>query len=196
MNDIVFGKEQALLLGVAAKFFREKSSVEVVRDLIETETDFEEEVWVEMVDAGWNGMVIAEEHGGTGFGMTELVTVVEPMGRHLFGSPFLSTQLVIQALLKGGAGLEALRENWLPRLAAGRWRRSQSWKLTATGISRAATVRRAPRMESCDSRERSASFSMPLSQIFLRSVLASTMAPESRSWRQIASRRVLSLEKS
>ncbi len=40
MSDIVFGKEQALLQGIAAKFFREKSSVEVVRDLIDTETGF------------------------------------------------------------------------------------------------------------------------------------------------------------
>ena len=64
MNDIVFGKEQALLLGIAAKFFREKSSVEVVRDLIETETGFEEEVWVEMVDAGCTHAVVeATPHG-------------------------------------------------------------------------------------------------------------------------------------
>ena len=76
MNEIVFGKEQALLAGIAAKFFREKSSIEVVRDLIETETGFDEEVWDEMVDTGWNGMVIPEANGGIGFDMTELVTVV------------------------------------------------------------------------------------------------------------------------
>jgi alkylation response protein AidB-like acyl-CoA dehydrogenase len=119
MNEIVFGKEQALLAGIAAKFFREKSSIEVVRDLIETETGFDEEVWGEMVDAGWNGMVIPEANGGIGFDMTELVTVVEPMGRHLFASPFLSSQLVIQSLLKGGEHLEGLRKTWLPRLAEG-----------------------------------------------------------------------------
>ena len=119
MNDIVFGKEQALLQGIAAKFFREKSSVEAVRELIETETGFDAEVWAEMVEVGWNGMVIPEAHGGSGFGMTELVAIVEPMGRHLFSSPFFSTQLVVQALMNGGEGLEELQETWLPRLAEG-----------------------------------------------------------------------------
>ena len=99
MSDIEFGKEQALLQDIATRFFREKWTIEEVREHLETEAGYDSGIWGEAVEAGWTGMVVPEEYGGLGLGMTELVAIVEPMGRHLFASPFVPSQLVIQGLL-------------------------------------------------------------------------------------------------
>jgi alkylation response protein AidB-like acyl-CoA dehydrogenase len=121
MSEILFSKEQAMMADIASKFFRDRWPIESVRAQIEEQSSYDAELWAEMVDAGWLGLVVPEEHGGTGLGATDLVSVVEPMGRRLVASPFLSTQLVIQALLATGDddGARALREKWLPRLAEG-----------------------------------------------------------------------------
>ena len=121
MSGILFSPEQAMLADIATRFFRDKWSVESTREQLTSETGFDRDLWAEMTDAGWLGIAVPEGLGGTGLGAVELVSLVEPMGRCLFASPFLSTQLVIQGLLNAGVGngAEALRQEWLPRLAEG-----------------------------------------------------------------------------
>ena len=41
------------------------------------------EIWSAGRDLGWNGLAIAEEHGGSGFGLAELAVVLEAQGREL-----------------------------------------------------------------------------------------------------------------
>ena len=47
------------------------------------------DVWAAAVAVGWHGLAIAEEHGGSGFGLAELVVVLEAHGRNLCPGPFL-----------------------------------------------------------------------------------------------------------
>ncbi|MDX1382370.1 MAG: acyl-CoA dehydrogenase family protein [Thermoanaerobaculia bacterium] len=119
MAEIEFGPEQAMLADIASRFFAERHPVSAARDQLLTASGYDPEVWSEMVEAGWLDLVVPEAYGGAGLGMTELVSVVEPMGRRLFASPFVTTQLAIQALLRAGDGAEALRREWLPRLCRG-----------------------------------------------------------------------------
>lgn len=116
MPSISFSKEQAMLSDIASKFFRDKWPIESVREHLASETGFDADLWREMVDLGWLGIAVPEEYGGSGLGVAELVTLTEPMGRALFASPFVSTQLAVQALLHGSA---EQRKEWLPRLAEG-----------------------------------------------------------------------------
>ena len=139
--EITFSKEQAMLAGIAVKFFRDKWPIEAVREQLGTDTGFDRDLWTEMVDIGWLGIAVPEEHGGVGLGLVELVTLIEPMGRHLFASPFLPTQLVIQALLHGGS--DEQRSAWLPRFAEGAVgtlatvESDGSWDLESAGCSAA-----------------------------------------------------------
>ena len=48
------------------------------------------EIWTAGTDLGWNGLAIAEEHGGSGFSLAELAVVLEVLGRELAPGPFLS----------------------------------------------------------------------------------------------------------
>jgi acyl-CoA dehydrogenase len=116
-TDIRFGDEQAMLLETAVAFCRDKSPVAAVRRQIDTEHGFERALWDELVGLGWTGIAVPDAYGGSGLTLAEVTTIVEPMGRHLLTTPYVSTQLFTQALLAGGD--EAARTTWLPRVCQG-----------------------------------------------------------------------------
>jgi len=60
---------------------------------------------------------VPEEFGGSALSLAEVVSIVEPMGRHLAGTPFVSTQLLIQGLLAGGS--DELKGELLPKICEG-----------------------------------------------------------------------------
>jgi acyl-CoA dehydrogenase len=115
--NLAYSEEQIELLDVATSFCRDKSPIDVVRKLLESDSGYDSEVWAEMAALGWTAIAIPEVHGGVGLSLAEVVPVVEQMGRHLMASPFVSTTLAAQALIAGGT--EAQQATWLPRLAEG-----------------------------------------------------------------------------
>jgi len=114
---ITFSEEQGQLLEIAESFSRDKAPIATVRNLIESETGFDKDVWTEMVNLGWLGIAIPEEFGGSGLSVAEVVTIVEPMGRMLLATPLVSTTLAAQLLLD--AGTTAQKQDLLPRMAGG-----------------------------------------------------------------------------
>lgn len=114
---IVFSDEQEQLLDVAANFCRDRFPLDRVRARIAAAEDFDRAVWGEMASLGWLGVAVPEEFGGSGLGLAEVVTIVEPMGQYLAGTPLLSTTLAAQALIAGGT--EAQKNEWLPKICEG-----------------------------------------------------------------------------
>ncbi|MEM7016862.1 MAG: acyl-CoA dehydrogenase family protein [Pseudomonadota bacterium] len=114
-TDISFSEEQGMMRESASSFCQEQSTIDKVRAQLTTETGFDRNLWQEMTELGWLGITVPEEHGGSGLGLAEVVTIVEPMGQHLFATPFVSTTLVAQALMQ--AGTEAQQAKWLPAIA-------------------------------------------------------------------------------
>lgn len=115
--DIVFTDEQQQLLQIAETFSADKSPIETVRSRQEAEQVLEPELWQEIADLGWLGIAIPEEYGGSGLGLGEVITIVEPMGRYLFSSPMISTTLAAQAILYWGS--DDQKAQWLPKIAGG-----------------------------------------------------------------------------
>jgi 3-oxochol-4-en-24-oyl-CoA dehydrogenase len=75
------------------------------------------EIWTAGKDLGWNGLAIAEEHCGSGFGLAELAIVLEVLGRELSPSPFLPT--VAAAVVIDRCAPDSVRAQLLPGLADG-----------------------------------------------------------------------------
>ena len=73
--------------------------------------------WKEMADLGWLGLHLPEAHGGSGFGLAELVIVVEALGAAIAPGPFLPT--VWASAVVAAAGERAQRAALLPGLADG-----------------------------------------------------------------------------
>lgn len=115
--QIGLSEEQAQLLDIAAAFCRDKSPIDKVRALLDDARGYEDGIWDEMVELGWLGIAIPEEFGGIGLGLGEVVPLVEYMGRALMQTPYASTVLAAQAILKGGT--QAQKESLLPAIAGG-----------------------------------------------------------------------------
>ena len=88
-------------------------------------------VWQAAADLGWHGLAVAEEYGGSGFGLAEVAVVLEVLGRHLCPGPFLPT--VSAAAVIGASGSATLRRALLPGLADGS-------RVAALGTSGSVTV--------------------------------------------------------
>ncbi|MDA8356316.1 MAG: acyl-CoA dehydrogenase [Actinomycetota bacterium] len=73
--------------------------------------------WDELRAQGWLGLHVAEEYGGQGFGLPELVVVLEELGRALLPGPLLPTVVTSAALEL--AGSDEARAELLPGIAAG-----------------------------------------------------------------------------
>ncbi len=112
-----YSEEQIELLDVATTFCRDKSPIDKVRKLIDSELGYDAGVWAEIGALGWTAIAVPEVHGGVGLSLAEVVPVVEQMGRNLLASPFISNALAAQALVAGGT--EAQQAEWLPKLAEG-----------------------------------------------------------------------------
>jgi len=116
--DFDLTKPQKLLQESARTFFSRECPAERVRELMETETAYDEGLWAAIADQGWTGLIIPEEYGGLGLGLVELAAVAEEMGRACLPGPFIST--VWAAALIDRAGSEGQRAQYLEAISTGR----------------------------------------------------------------------------
>ncbi|HYN84367.1 MAG TPA: acyl-CoA dehydrogenase family protein [Pyrinomonadaceae bacterium] len=115
--DFDLSKPQKLLKESARALLARGCGPGRVRELMETETAHDDELWREFAEQGWTGLVVPEEHGGLGLGLVELAAVAEEMGRACVPGPFLST--LTAAALVARAGSDAQRAKYLEAVAAG-----------------------------------------------------------------------------
>jgi alkylation response protein AidB-like acyl-CoA dehydrogenase len=106
-----------MILDSARQFCRDQSGISAVRALLPSESGFSPAVWRAMVDLGWAGLAIPEQYGGSGLGIGSNISLAECMGRYLLSTPFFSSLLASQALLR--AGTDSQKQLHLPALAAG-----------------------------------------------------------------------------
>ena len=117
---LVLNEEQQLLKESAEGFLAEKAPVSQLRKLRDDadETGFSKELWSEMSEMGFAGLLVDEEQGGTGFGYVGAGIVAEAMGKTLSASPFVASCVVAASVIKA-AGSDAQKEALLPAIAAG-----------------------------------------------------------------------------
>jgi acyl-CoA dehydrogenase len=116
-NNISFTEEQSMLLDTAMDFCSKNSPINLVRSRIEEEQSLPADLWGSMVELGWAGITIPEVYGGLGLGFSELVPVVESMGRNLMAAPLISSAIAANALVSSAS--ESQKLHWLPKIASG-----------------------------------------------------------------------------
>jgi alkylation response protein AidB-like acyl-CoA dehydrogenase len=115
-----FSDDQRAIKRTAHEFLAARYKPETVRALAADEQGFTDEQWRELVELGWQGVVVPEDDGGLGLGAVELVVIQEEMGYALAPSPFFSNTCA--ALLLVAAGTDEHRARWLEPLARGELR--------------------------------------------------------------------------
>ncbi|MEZ5896451.1 MAG: acyl-CoA dehydrogenase family protein [Parvularculaceae bacterium] len=117
---LILTEEQEMLKESARGFLDEKAPVAALRKLRDerSEDGFSRELWKDMADMGWAGILVDEEHGGSGFGFVGAGVLAEEMGRTLSASPFLSTSVLAATALKKFAS-DAMKGEYLPKISTG-----------------------------------------------------------------------------
>jgi alkylation response protein AidB-like acyl-CoA dehydrogenase len=88
------------------------------RALLEADAEPRPSFWSQMAELGWLGIHLPEEHGGAGAGLSELVVVLDEVGRQVAPGPFLPTVLASAVIARCGS--DEQRAAFLPGLADGR----------------------------------------------------------------------------
>ena len=101
------------------RFFTDKSPELEVRRLMASSEGYDPAVWRQMgSDLCLQGLMIPEQYGGAGYGLSTMSVVLEEMGRALLPAPFFATVvLAANALLLMDD--DAARNDYLPGIASG-----------------------------------------------------------------------------
>jgi len=112
--------DEKMLQESAEGFFADKAPVSQLRALRDDRdaTGYSKELWAEMAEMGFTGVLIPEEHGGFDMGFMAAGLVAEQMGRNLSASPFLSTSVLAATALKHAG--DELAAKLLPELVSGK----------------------------------------------------------------------------
>ena len=118
MLDLDFSPEQEMLRETVRKVCAASSPLSVVRDLEDDPVGYPAELWKQLAELDLIGLLLPEEHGGSGMTALEGVVLYEELGRSLAPTPHFPS-----AVLCGGAvalaGSDEQRAQWLPRVASG-----------------------------------------------------------------------------
>ncbi|WP_217272194.1 acyl-CoA dehydrogenase family protein [Sphingopyxis sp. BSNA05] len=117
---LILSEEQEMLQDAANGFLAEKAPVSAFRKVRDNKPadGFCRELWSEMAEMGWAGIIVEEEHGGSGFGYVGAGVLAEQMGRNLTASPFFSTS-VLGATAIQQYGTEKQKEENLAAISSG-----------------------------------------------------------------------------
>lgn len=113
-----FSEDQKLLQSTVRDFVRDQETLQKNRNVLESDAEYDPELWKSAAELGWLGAVIPEEFGGAGFGYLELVLIAEEVGRGLLPIPFSSSvYLATEAILRVGS--DEQKQKYLADLASG-----------------------------------------------------------------------------
>jgi alkylation response protein AidB-like acyl-CoA dehydrogenase len=130
--SIALTDDHRALADTAGDLLRKRDARGAARKLLEAPTEEMPDLWSDITGLGWLGLHVPEELGGSGWGLEELVVVVEELGRALAPGPFTPT--VIASALLVAAADDALQRTLLPGLADGS-------RTAAVALGGAVTVR-------------------------------------------------------
>jgi alkylation response protein AidB-like acyl-CoA dehydrogenase len=115
---LVLNEEQQLLRDSAKTFLQECSSLDSLRKLRDSGEEWSPNLWSNMAEMGWAGIVIPEQYDGLDFGYVGAGMLFEEFGRTLTSSPLLSSALVCSSLI-AGLGSDDQKQEMLPSIASG-----------------------------------------------------------------------------
>lgn len=115
---LVLNDDEKMLRETAEGYFTDKAPVKSLRDLRDSkdETGFDRDLWREMGEMGFAGVLVPEDHGGVAMGYQAAGLIAEQMGRNLTASPFFSTSVLAATALNIG-GNEAQKAKYLSKIA-------------------------------------------------------------------------------
>ena len=116
--DLGLTEIQQMLKSSAQEFLSQECPLTLVREMEEEPRAYNDDLWRQIVELGWTGLVFPEEYGGAGGNFLDLSVLLEEMGRALLPGPFFST-VVLGGLTVLDAGSNGQKRDLLNRIASG-----------------------------------------------------------------------------
>jgi 3-oxochol-4-en-24-oyl-CoA dehydrogenase len=114
--SIAITEDHRTLAATASEFLAKRAARDAGRAILETPDEPMPAFWDDLAGLGWLGIHLPEDVGGAGYGLEELVVVVEELGRAVAPGPFVPT--VVASAVLAAVGGDIAREH-LPGLADG-----------------------------------------------------------------------------
>ncbi|MGB0112956.1 MAG: acyl-CoA dehydrogenase family protein, partial [Ilumatobacteraceae bacterium] len=115
--SIAITEDHRQLADTVSGFAEKRDARGAARALLEAPEESLPSFWSELAELGWLGLHLPESVGGSGYGLEELVIVVEELGRQDAPGPFVPT--VIASAVLAAVGDDDVQSAWLPGLADG-----------------------------------------------------------------------------
>src|SRR3954454_399429 len=112
--------DQQFFQETTRKFLEQEAPLTTVRALADHPDGFDRAWWVRGAELGWTSFLVPENDGGgslSGEGVVDLAIVAEEMGRLVSPGPLVPTNVVADAVARGGS--TELRAEVLPGIVAG-----------------------------------------------------------------------------
>jgi len=116
--DFSFSEEQEMLRTSARDFLEKECTESFVREVEEGEKGYSPELWRQVANLGWLGLIYPEEYGGAGMNFMDLAVLYEEIGRAIFPSPHLSTVVLCGNTILN-AGSSEQKADLLPKIVSG-----------------------------------------------------------------------------
>src|SRR5262247_4741585 len=116
--DLALTESQELLRASARTFVERESPTHVLVGLQRQESSLVPDLWRKAIDAGWSGILVPAEYGGSESSLTDAAVLLEELGRGPVPGPFFSSG-VLGALTVLEAASAAQRSALLPSVARG-----------------------------------------------------------------------------
>lgn len=115
--DFAFTDEQAMIAETAGNFFAENATSSRTRSAMGTD-GMDHDLWRAFcTELGLGGLLVPEEHGGSGLGMVEFSSIAEAAGAQVSAIPLLGLAMISRGIAEGGN--DEQKSNWLPKIASG-----------------------------------------------------------------------------
>ena len=99
--DFAYSDEQAMLRDSVERYGQDEWPAAGRRRILAEKSDGIRRRWRAMAALGWLMLPIAEADGGLGGGPVEVMAVMEGFGRHLIAAPYVSSCILVPALIGG-----------------------------------------------------------------------------------------------
>ena len=111
-----FTEEQNLLRDQVERFMQDTCPITRVREISDA-GGFAEDLWKQIGELGWLGLLIPEAYGGLGLKWIDQVVVLEAAATGLCPLPITSHALASTAIL--ACASDEQKSRWLPAMASG-----------------------------------------------------------------------------
>jgi 3-oxochol-4-en-24-oyl-CoA dehydrogenase len=114
---LAISEEHRELAESARAVLADRNALGAARAVLEGGAPQLPEFWKDVVNLGWLGLHVAEEHGGQGFGLPELAVVIDQLGQVVAPGPFVPTVLALAVIAE--CGTPQAQARLLPELLGG-----------------------------------------------------------------------------